>query len=571
MASVRARRVGKRVNTGCVRWAHDVDNFRSQDRVTELPFPLLADIADARCIPFIGAGFSRNARVPGGSMPDWAGLTTILATEGGLDLTLTGPAVAQEYERRFGRVQLIEAIRRSLHPDEAQPGKSHRALVQLPFDTVYTTNFDLLLEQAYAAAGRPFRSLVGELQLPFHAGQTATSIVKMHGDLRHEEHIVVSQGDYDAFLATYPVVATHLSAMLITRTPLFIGYSLTDPDFLSIRAVIRARLGAFERMSYVVQFDATASEVEAALEQRIHIVNVVTGGRSKDDALEAVFVAAAEKLDHRAGARFRNSRPDIFETTELIGGDVGSAPHSEAALTESTSKLCFVMMPFSEQFDRVYRELIAPAVVDAGLTAVRADEISSAGFIMEQIRAAIQQSRLCVADLTDRNPNVLYELGFAQAANKSVVLLASELTDLPFDVSGFRVIRYGLGIEEARQALRAAIAAELTSGRFDELERLMSAGAYRASIAMAGVVLEHSLRELASSRDIQVRERASISQLSEALARAGVLPSPLRALVTDVTTLRNSAVHAPEFHPTLEQAKAMLTAVRQVAGLTTNR
>jgi hypothetical protein len=44
-------------------------------------------------------------------------------------------------------------------------------LSQLPFDTVYTTNFDLLLEQSYSAAGRPFRSLVGELQLPFHAGQ----------------------------------------------------------------------------------------------------------------------------------------------------------------------------------------------------------------------------------------------------------------------------------------------------------------------------------------------------------------------------------------------------------------
>jgi hypothetical protein len=48
----------------------------------------------------------------------------------------------------------------------------------------------------------------------------------------------------------------------ITRTPLFIDYSLTDPDFQSIRAVVRARLGAFERMSYVVQFDATDADVE---------------------------------------------------------------------------------------------------------------------------------------------------------------------------------------------------------------------------------------------------------------------------------------------------------------------
>ena len=79
--------------------------------MTQLPFPLVADIADARCIPFIGAGFSRNARVPDGVMPDWAGLTATLAGEGELGALSPGPIVAQEYERRFGRVQLIEAIR----------------------------------------------------------------------------------------------------------------------------------------------------------------------------------------------------------------------------------------------------------------------------------------------------------------------------------------------------------------------------------------------------------------------------------------------------------------------------
>ncbi|MDH5740924.1 MAG: SIR2 family protein [Nitrospira sp.] len=535
--------------------------------MTELPFPLIADIADARCIPFIGAGFSRNARVPDGAMPDWAGLTATLATDGGLNAGSPGPVVAQEYERRFGRVQLIEAIRRSLHPDDAQPGRSHLAFVQLPFDTIYTTNFDLLLEQSYSAAGRPFRSLVGELQLPFHAGQTATSIVKMHGDLRHEEHIVISQRDYDEFLGRYPVVATHLSAMLITRTPLFVGYSLTDPDFLSIRAVIRARLGAFERMSYVVQFDASLAEIEAALEQRVHIINVISDGRAKDEVLEGVFLAAAGKLDQRASARFRTARPDIFETVDVTVRDAPAEPKAAAAFTESTSKLCFVMMPFSERFDRVYRELIVPAVVEAGLTAIRADEISTSGFIMEQIRAAIQQSRLCIADVTDRNPNVLYELGFAQAAKKSVILIATDLTGLPFDISGLRVIRYGADVVDAREALRRAIGAELTENRFAEVEALIAAGSYRAAIAMAGVVLEHSLRELANTHDVPLRDRASIGQLAQTLTRADLLPDTVRAGIADVVVLRNAAVHATDFAATLEQARTALGLIRSVTTL----
>ena len=197
-----------------------------------IPFPLISDIAQGRCLPFVGAGFSKNALLPLNlTMPDWQELTTILARDANTPSGTAPTEVAQRYEQRFGRVQLIEAIREALHSERARPGKSHRAFVQLPFDTVYTTNFDLLLEDAYVEATRPFRSLVGELQLPFHAGQIASSIIKMHGDLRHEEHIVVTKNDYDTFMERYPVVATHLSAMLITRTPLFLGYSLSDPGF----------------------------------------------------------------------------------------------------------------------------------------------------------------------------------------------------------------------------------------------------------------------------------------------------------------------------------------------------
>lgn len=47
-------------------------------------------------------------------------------------------------------------------------------------------------------------------------------------------------------------------------------------------------------------------------------------------------------------------------------------------------------MPFGEKFDVVYRTLIAPSVEDAGLTVMRADEMTTPGFILEQIRSAIQ-------------------------------------------------------------------------------------------------------------------------------------------------------------------------------------
>jgi hypothetical protein len=501
-------------------------------------------------------------------MPDWPALASQLASEGGLDATLPGPQVAQEYERRFGRVQLIEAVRRALHLDDARPGKSQVAFCQLPFDTVYTTNFDLLLEAAYSASGRPFRSLVGELQLPFHAGQTATSIIKMHGDLGHEEHIVVTQKDYDRFLEAYPVIATHLSAMLITRTPLFIGYSLTDPDFLSIREVVKSRLGQFERMSYVVQFDASGSDVEAAFGRHVHIINLLSEDRTKDEMLQDLFLDAQRKLDSRAGARLRQSRPDIFEEISPEVSQVAPEPETSAALLQTTSKLCFVMMPFREPYERVYRDLIVPAIEDAGLSAVRADEISGSGFLMEQIRAAIQQARLCIADLTDRNPNVLYEVGFAEAMLKPVILIAGDVSNLPFDVAARRVLCYSSDLDSSRQHLREAIAQTLTKDRFAEAERLIAAGSPRGAIAVTAVILEHFLRELANQHDLGLRPRLSATNMAALLERAGVIDKNTRVAIDEASSIRNRAVHAVDREPRQEEAQFVLDTAKRVSQLT---
>ena len=100
----------------------------------------MTDISDGRCLPFIGAGFSLNAKLPVElKMPDWNGLANQLARSTKLDGTLAPPTIAERYEQRFGRVQLIEAIRKALHVGRAKPGAAHLSFAMLPFDTVYTT------------------------------------------------------------------------------------------------------------------------------------------------------------------------------------------------------------------------------------------------------------------------------------------------------------------------------------------------------------------------------------------------------------------------------------------------
>lgn len=113
------------------------------------------------------------------------------------------------------------------------------------------------------------------------------------------------------------------------------------------------------------------------------------------------------------------------------------------------SKKCFVVMPFGEpgtekhrQFISVYDYIIKEAIEPLGYSCERADEIPQSGAIPEQIRKCLREAHLVVADLTDRNPNVMYEVGVRHALHLPMVLISQDLRGLPFDISHYRTIPY---------------------------------------------------------------------------------------------------------------------------------
>jgi SIR2-like domain len=535
-----------------------------------VPEPLIDDIAEGRCLPFFGAGFSLNARLAQGqTMPTWSGLTTALAQAGEIAARDSGPDVAQEYERKFGRVGLIDAIRRALHTDSVRPGAAHLAFAELPFDTVYTTNFDLLLEDALHTVRRPFRSLVGELQLPFHAGFLATNVVKLHGDLRHEEHIIVTRNDYDEFLDEYPVIATHLSAMLITRTALFVGYSRTDPDFQHILQVVRSRLGRFQRMSYIVQFGASDEELAESLGEQLHTISLeVPQESTRDDVLAAMFHSIQLSLDKRAGSTLRERRPDAFEEIESLVVEKAFDKPDPIPILEGSSHLCFVMMPFGDPFDTTYYEAIVPAVSATGLRVARADELARPGMIVEQIRTAIQQARVCVADITGSNPNVMYEVGMAQSIGKPIVLISQHAPEIPFDIAAFRVIIYDLDhLENLNSSLRDYLLTYLEAGKEEQAARLIEAGMYGPAAAVLGGLLEQVLRRVMGLHDDEPtgRKAPTLGMLAKRAQEQGGLPGVADDELRRAIEIRNRAVHGVA-DPSPDEALFMLNVVRKAAG-----
>jgi len=106
---------------------------------------------------------------------------------------------------------------------------------------------------------------------------------------------------------------------------------------------------------------------------------------------------------------------------------------------------CFVMQPFDDgPFDKRYDDVLSPAITDAGLDPYRVDRDPGASIPIDDIEKGIRNSRICLADITDDNPNVWFELGYAIAVPKGVVLVCSaeRTSRFPFDVQHRSIIKY---------------------------------------------------------------------------------------------------------------------------------
>lgn len=100
-------------------------------------------------------------------------------------------------------------------------------------------------------------------------------------------------------------------------------------------------------------------------------------------------------------------------------------------------------MPFSLDFKNQWDTALKPAIIEAGLRPYRGDdEPLGTNIIMRDVTKSIFESQIIVAELTGKNPNVMYELGLAHAAKKPVIMLIQKDTEFPFDVSHVRYLPY---------------------------------------------------------------------------------------------------------------------------------
>lgn len=167
-----------------------------------------------------------------------------------------------------------------------------------------------------------------------------------------------------------------------------------------------------------------------------------------------VLTSTLRGLTLTSPAESRTTQPDEAPVSCFVIGPIGDW----GAPINSPERLAF------EHSQRRMDYVVIPACKAHGLIPVRADNISEAGEITEQVFRRLRDSDLVIADVTGGNPNVMYELGLRHTRNKATIQI-SERDNHPFDIGMIRTIRFNTsetGLVEARNGLEKAIGTALS-------------------------------------------------------------------------------------------------------------
>ena len=135
---------------------------------------------------------------------------------------------------------------------DAKLTENHRLITGLPIKTVWTTNYDQLLEQAYRETRKRPDVKIKQDDLAVTIPKRDVTIYKMHGDFSQPQNAVLTKEDYETYNEHRALFSEKLKGDLIEKTFLFLGFSFTDPNIDYILGRIRALLGQNQREHYCI-------------------------------------------------------------------------------------------------------------------------------------------------------------------------------------------------------------------------------------------------------------------------------------------------------------------------------
>lgn len=296
---------------------------------SQFPQELLHSLRSGTLVPMIGSGFSIPSQVPSWSAVIERLLTVLIDDEvpGAEQLLgsfkeghishIAAPELTQALR---GKYDLRQAIARELkHP--FAPSRYHDHLFSTHFDIVITTNWDKIIERHFSDLGRPLQTIVTPAQLRFFDEKTRTQLVKMHGTCDDPDSMIIAADEYANYKLRNRLLFDFMRVTFATKTVLFLGFSLEDPNIRPLLYGIRNELENLQtRTHYAVLYEPHATVRAVLSELNIRIIE--PDGPSHTEAYEAWLKEFSSQSvligkDNKAKANLVNA--ELVEATKTPG------------------------------------------------------------------------------------------------------------------------------------------------------------------------------------------------------------------------------------------------------------
>jgi hypothetical protein len=270
---------------------------------------LVERIADQDFVLFIGAGVSTNSsNAHGERPPGWKSLVELLAAKFVNDHAATSRSVRaavrsgdlltaaetiEHYCRENSRLDDFRAeiarltdggsaIDRVFHRNQI-----HERISDLAPRIIITTNFDNILERHFLNGFKAFTYNQDGTDIASYVRQGDEVLIKLHGGVADPARMIITRMDFTKLRREGRTTLETVESLLMTRTALFIGYSLDDPD---MRMLLETQFGAKGARPghYLLASDKTPS-LKRSLLKEAYGVNLVTySGEHEEGVLRSL-------------------------------------------------------------------------------------------------------------------------------------------------------------------------------------------------------------------------------------------------------------------------------------------
>jgi hypothetical protein len=206
------------------------------------------DLNDDSASIFAGAGLSVSS-----GYVNWKELMSDLAKELGLNIDEENDliSIAQYHVNENGnnRYGITKKILEEFTED-VEESENHRIIARLPITSIWTTNYDQLIEKVLLNEKKNIDVKFKENQLLYTKPKRDVVLYKMHGDVSEPDSTILTKQDYEQYFQTHETFVNALRGELITKTFLFIGFSFSDPNLDYVLSRLHLRHGINKRKHY---------------------------------------------------------------------------------------------------------------------------------------------------------------------------------------------------------------------------------------------------------------------------------------------------------------------------------